>query len=267
MSVLTIIATPIGCLKDMSPSMVEALTGCDVLLCESLSSAKKLYQHIGCAAPTMHRYWQRNESDVVTRIEQYRDKAIGLISDAGVPAISDPGYALVRAYHEKGWKVNVVPGPCAGITALSICGLTSDRFCFSGFLPAKSSARSIQLEQLRNQGMSVVLYESPRRVLGLLEDIVEVYGADHMVFVVKEMTKIHQMYARGPVLDVLKDLQSWQLKGEFVVIIERAKVDPEWQNHAVILSQYMSHHDTAECVAKLYDVSRSVAYRFLLNKI
>lgn len=267
MSVLRVITTPIGNLNDVSPAMVSAFKKCEVVLCESVSSAKKLYQYMGIPMPLLHRFWQKNELEVVNRLEQYRGKNVGLISDAGVPAISDPGYTLVKAYHDLGWHVDVIPGPCAGISALSMSGLASDAFYFCGFLSVKSSARRIQLHKVRQREATAIIYESPRRVIGLLNDVAQVYGDDHLVFVVKELTKIHQMYARGSVSEVLKTLKAWQMKGEFVVLIERAQVELEWQSNAKILSQFLSHHDAAECVSKMYDVSRSAAYRFLLNKI
>ena len=266
MKTLTVIATPIGNLDDVSLSMKKALVDCDVLFCESVSAAQRLYSILEQKPPKLVRYWQKTEQQVVDRLSQMSEERCALISDAGMPAISDPGYALVKAFHEHGWTVRTVSGPCAAISALAMSGMPTDSFQFSGFLPPKSAARKSKLRLLRSQGLTVVLYESPRRVIGLLEDVAEIYGADHQVFVVKEMSKIHERYFLGRVDQCLQALDGWNMKGEFALVVQRDTVFDDWQGKADVLVSYMSVHDASSCCSKLFSVSRSKVYNYLLGK-
>ncbi len=262
---LTIIATPIGNLSDLSPSMVSAISKCELLLCESISAAQRLCQYAGIKTPRLMRYWSKNEKEVIRLLQQSSAAEIGLISDAGTPLISDPGYEVVRLFHESGWKVNTIPGPSAVISALVLSGMPTDAFSFHGFLPAKSAARQKALQKIAQQGLTWVAYESPRRILGLCEDVSQIFGALHEVCVIKEMTKVHETMFRGEVGSVISQLQASNLKGEFVIVARGKKNIGHWQKTALTLRQEVSVTKAAALTAEIYNISKSSVYRYLLE--
>jgi|AntRauTorckE5430_2_1112549.scaffolds.fasta_scaffold00109_9 16S rRNA (cytidine1402-2'-O)-methyltransferase len=263
---LIIIPTPIGNLSDLSPNMVQALSDVDVLLCESISNARKLYQHIDQPLPKLIRYWQKTENKVTDSLESLPGENIGLTSDAGMPGISDPGYWICKAWHEKKWPVRVVAGPCAVPMAIAASGIPAENFQFVGFLPTTSEKLQKRLEEIKKSGQASVVYESPRRIVALCQAIEIIFGEDHLVFVAKELTKKHETYYRGSVGSVKETLLSSEPKGEFLMVISRVKCQDNWQPATEVLSAYLSISDCAEAVAKIYSVSRSVVYQFLLQK-
>ena len=266
MKKLVIIPTPIGNLKDLSLAVIEALQECDVLLCESISAAQRLYGHIEADVPKLVRYWQQNDHEILGQIDQWEGSIIGLISDAGTPAISDPGYTIVKCWHDRGWPVLAIPGPCAATCALSMSGIPTTSFQFKGFLSAKTVARKKQLGSIGKSATTTVLYESPRRVIGLLEDIMDVFGEEHLVFIAKELTKIHERYTRGPVKQCLRELDDWCLKGEFVLVLASGEVEVPWRVLADILSGYLSTQDAAKVCREVYSISKTQVYEYLLSK-
>lgn len=265
MKTLIVIPTPIGNLSDISPHIAKSLAECDVLLCESLSSAKILYQHLDLPLPKLIRYWQKTEQGVINALDKLPGQVIGLITDAGMPCISDPGYVLVKSWHDKSWPVRVVPGPCAAVVAMALSGIPSERFQCLGFLPPKSAARITHLQQLRESGMSAVIYESPRRVQALCKDIEEVFGSGHLVCVMRELSKHYETYYRGSVQEVIQQMDTSTIKGEFCVVIDRATPEPKWQKDALVLKQYLSCSDAATVCSQIHEASRSSVYRFLLS--
>ncbi len=222
---ITLAATPIGNLGDAAPRVIEVLASADVIACEDTRVAGKLFELLGierAAGARFVSYHDQNERERVDELlrEASAGKSVVVVSDAGMPAIADPGYRIVAAARERGVDVTVVPGPCAAVVALAGAGLPTDRFAFHGFLPSKRVGRREALEELRTGGMTAVLYESPHRVQALLEDVVEVLG-DVEVCVARELTKLHEEWLRGTATQVRDELAARaRLRGEFVVVIE-----------------------------------------------
>jgi 16S rRNA (cytidine1402-2'-O)-methyltransferase len=245
--------------------MVSAISKCELLLCESISAAQRLCQYAEIKTPRLVRYFSKNEKEVIRLLQKSSEVEIGLISDAGTPLISDPGYEVVRLFHKSGWKVNTVPGPSAVISALVLSGMPTDSFTFHGFLPPKSVARQKVLIKIAQQGLTWVAYESPRRILGLCEDVNHVFGALHEVCVIKEMTKVHETMFRGDVGSVIKMLQEANLKGEFVIVGKGSNEVGQWEKTAVMLRKEISIAKASSLTAEIYNISKSSVYRYLLG--
>jgi len=222
---LYVVATPIGNLQDLSRRALDVLGSVDLILAEDTRHSAKLLAHygIGTACRSFHEH---NETHQVARVVERiaAGERVALISDAGTPLISDPGFRLVAALREAGHAVIPIPGASAVITALSVAGLPTDRFCFEGFLPPKASARRRHLQALSTEQRTVVFYESPRRVKQTLADLLTEFGRDRRAAVARELTKIHESVLSG----TLAELQRWmeeheeQCRGEFVIVVAGA---------------------------------------------
>ncbi len=217
---LYVISTPIGNLKDVTLRAIEVLKSVDAILCEDTRHAKKFLQHYGIDKPLIS-YFEGNENrrapQIIQMLKEGQD--IALISDAGTPTISDPGYRVVRMAREEGIQVIPVPGPSAIIAALSVSGLPTDRFIFEGFLPKKEGRRRKRLEELADFEGSIVLYESPHRIERTLKEILEIMG-DRRVFIGREMTKMHEEYLFGWLSEIMDRVKP---KGEFVIVVSKEK--------------------------------------------
>ncbi|WP_431688020.1 16S rRNA (cytidine(1402)-2'-O)-methyltransferase [Hahella sp. NBU794] len=221
--VLYIVATPIGNLDDMTPRAIAILKSVDLIAAEDTRHSGKLLSHFGVDAP-MTSLHQFNEEAKTERLlsELAAGKSIALISDAGTPLISDPGFPLVRATREAGFAVTPVPGACALVAALSASGMPSERFVFEGFLPAKGSGRRGRLQELADEPRTMVFYESPHRILAMMEDLEAVMGAAREVVIARELTKTFETIKAGCVQEV----KAWMLadgnqqRGEFVVLVK-----------------------------------------------
>ncbi|MDB4002728.1 16S rRNA (cytidine(1402)-2'-O)-methyltransferase [Oceanospirillaceae bacterium] len=225
-SILYVVSTPIGNLEDLTPRAVETLKKVDLIAAEDTRHSGRLMQHFAISTPMLavHDHNERQRAQIlVEKLSQ--GQSIALISDAGTPLISDPGYHLVSAVREAGYKVVPVVGACALIAALSVSGLATDRFSFYGFLPSKSSGRTQKLQQLAKVTHTQVFYESPHRIVAMVSDIVLVMGSHRQIVLARELTKTFETIYGGPAADV----QAWlladhnQQKGEFVVLIEGAE--------------------------------------------
>lgn len=219
---LYVVATPIGHLDDISRRAVDILTGVDVCCAEDTRHSKRLLDHLG-AKPrlvSVHEHNERERLDFIQSLLQ-EGKSVALISDAGTPLISDPGYHLVRAVADAGFDVPPIPGASAVITALSVSGLPTDRWVFEGFLPSKTGARTKRLAQLAEESRTLVFYESSHRILDSLKDMAEVFGAQRPVAVARELTKTFETVLRGSFEEVVSQVESDanQQKGEFVVVV------------------------------------------------
>lgn len=207
----------------MSERAKQILQEVDRILAEDTRHSRKLLEHFGINTP-LQSYHDFNERSAVTGImESLRlGLKVALISDAGTPLISDPGYRLVKAAHEQGVAVVPIPGPSAVAAALSIAGMTADKFIFEGFLPGKQAARKKRLQEIAGETRTMVFYEAPHRILEFLTDIKELYGDDRMICVCRELTKKFETIYRGVVAEVLDVLaqDSQQQRGEFVVVIQ-----------------------------------------------
>jgi len=225
MSELYVVATPIGNLGDISARALETLQMVDVIAAEDTRHSGRLLQHFGIST-ALQAYHEHNEnSQLPWLLDQLKQgKRIALISDAGTPLISDPGYQLVKAVREQGITVIPIPGPSALITALCASGLPSDRFVFEGFLPAKSKARQNRLLQLKNEYRTVILYESPHRILASVTDMIEQLGGERIVVLARELTKTYETIYESSLDKLLLWLRADmnQQKGEMVILIKAA---------------------------------------------
>ncbi len=220
--VLYVIATPIGNLADLSARMRDTMQQVDVLYAEDTRHTGKLCRELGIS-PLMRSLHDHNETD---RVQEVLDRlrageTLGLVSDAGTPLISDPGYRLVAACHRESIQVSPIPGPSAVITALSVCGLPTDRFGFYGFLPARSVARRELLATVANATATSVFFESKHRLLDSLSDISEVLGVDRRICIARELSKTFETIVQdtaGVLLERVRENANWQ-KGEFVLVV------------------------------------------------
>ena len=196
---LVLVGTPIGNLGDLTPRAVEALAAADLVCCEDTRRTGRLLQHAGIRAAALRVVNDHTEeaavADVVSRLQ--RGEVVAVVSDAGMPGISDPGERLAAAAIEADVAVEVVPGPSAAITGLVASGLPAGRFVFEGFLPRKGSGRTARLAELAGERRTVVLYEAPHRVARTLADLVDVCGADRRVVLARELTKLYEEVRRG----------------------------------------------------------------------
>jgi len=227
---LYVVATPIGNLQDLSERAVNVLSSVSLVAAEDTRHSGRLLQHLGLSKPMLALH-DHNERDRVARIlaqlEAGRD--IALVSDAGTPLISDPGYLVVREVRGAGYRVSPVPGACAMIAALSAAGLPTDRFLFAGFLPAKRSGRRAALSDLRAQTATLVFYESPHRILDFVQDLVEEFGSGRECVLGRELTKTFETFYSGSAGEVLGQLQddAHGTRGEFVVMVRGAPPSDE----------------------------------------
>jgi 16S rRNA (cytidine1402-2'-O)-methyltransferase len=216
---LDVVATPIGNLQDITLRAIEALKGADLIACEDTRHASILLRAHGITTPTTSFHSYTTDAKRGHLVEQLQaGKRIALISDAGLPGISDPGAPLIRDAIQAGIPVTVIPGASASLTALVLSGFPTDRFVFEGFLPIKPGARRTRLEALREEARSVVLYESPHRILRLLGDVETVFG-DVPVSVSRELTKKFEETRRGPVSELRGHFTQHAPRGEFVVVL------------------------------------------------
>lgn len=216
------VATPIGNLADLSERARAALAGADVIAAEDTRHTGALLKAAGIARPlvSLHAHNEaRRTPALLARLAAGAE--VALVSDAGTPAISDPGFELVRAVAAAGIEIIAIPGPCAAIAALSIGALPTDRFCFEGFLPARGAARRLRLKSLAEEPRTLVIYESPHRVRETLEDCVTAFGEARAAAIVREATKLHETTYRGSLLDLWNRSKSDAdvARGEIVLLI------------------------------------------------
>lgn len=220
---LYIVATPIGNLEDITLRALRILKEVDLVAAEDTRHSRKLFNHYGISTP-LTSYFQHNEASKGEKIlETLREgKSVALISDAGTPAISDPGFDLVRRCREEGLPVAAVPGPSAAVAALSITGLPTSRFAFEGFLPSRTHARRQVLRNLIGERRTCVFYESPHRLAATLEDLQAELGSEREVAVARELTKIHEELFRGTVAEAAAHFGRGRVRGEIVLMVAPA---------------------------------------------
>lgn len=228
--VLYIVATPIGNLEDITVRAEKVLASVDFVAAEDTRHSGRLLQALTINKPmvALHDHNERDRAEsVLDRIVAGENAA--LVSDAGTPLISDPGYVLVRRARERGLRVIPVPGACALVAALSVAGLPTDRFIFVGFLPAKRSGRQAVLDGLKSETATLVFYESPHRIIDMVDDVANVLGAEREMAVMRELTKTFETFYGGGARDVHQQLvgDANATKGEFVVMVRGAEVVPE----------------------------------------
>ena len=220
MSKLVIVPTPIGNLKDITFRAIDILKEADLILAEDTRTTSKLLKHFDIDTKMMS-YHKFNEHRTIENIilKLKGNIKIALVSDAGTPGISDPGYLIVKACLKNNIEVECLPGATALIPAIVNSGLPNDKFCFEGFLPQKKG-RSKRLNELANEQRTMVFYESPHRLIKLLNQVIEFFGEDRLVSVSRELSKIHEENFRGLTSNAIKHFESKTIKGEIVVVVE-----------------------------------------------
>lgn len=270
--VLSVVATPIGNLADLSPRAADTLASADVVLCEDTRRTRKLLSHLGIAlgkgAGQLLSSHAHNERDRAAQVVDMiaAGKRVALVTDAGTPGVSDPGQPVVAAVLDAGLKVEVLPGPSAILAALVATGLESERFCFEGFIPRKGAERRARLREIAEERRTVVLFEGPARVAATLADLLEVCGPDRWAGVAREMTKMHEEADRGP-LGELVERWSEARKGEHVIVVSGLSAqagEPDDDAVAAAVRRHRaagsSRRDAAAAAAEEMGVSRRRAY-------
>ncbi|GGX81674.1 ribosomal RNA small subunit methyltransferase I [Litchfieldella qijiaojingensis] len=239
---LYVVATPIGNLDDLSPRAAQVLGTVTLVAAEDTRHSARLLRHLGVVCPLLSLH-EHNEASRVERIAEHlrSGRDVALVSDAGTPLISDPGFVLVRELRRAGHRIVPVPGPCALVTALSAAGLPTDRFLFNGFLPAKRGARRARLEALVERDETLVFYESPHRIRDTLEDIATVFGSRHLVLG-RELTKAFETFLEGDADHLLATMNDDpdQARGEFVVMVAGAPPAKEESSSEIEASTLLS---------------------------
>lgn len=272
---LFIVGTPIGNLEDITHRALRILRSVAVIACEDTRETRKLLQHFQIDTPTTsyHEHNRRKAGPMLIR-RLLEGEDVALVSDAGMPAISDPGEELVRSAVEAGIPVVPIPGPTAFVTALVASGLPTRRFAFEGFLPHKGRERRRALERLKGEERTLILYEAPHRLLETLRDLRAALG-DRQMVAGREMTKIHEEYVRGAISEVIDHFTRHAPRGEFVLVLQGAEEDAAGgeapdpallaQEVEAFMAQGVDRKVAMKEVALRYGVSRKAVYQALLD--
>ncbi|MGY0558002.1 16S rRNA (cytidine(1402)-2'-O)-methyltransferase [Lysobacter sp. A421] len=265
---LHVVATPIGNLGDISARALEVLGQVDAICAEDTRHTRQLLSHFGLERPllALHQHNEEAQADqLVARLQA--GESLALVSDAGTPLVSDPGFRLVRAARAAGVRVSPVPGACAAIAALSVAGIASDRFAFEGFLPAKGGARRERLARLAAETRTLIFYESAHRIEESLVDFVAAFGAGRPAVLARELTKLFETVLDGDLAALLAAVQADanQRKGEFVLVVEGLGDDAEaklieGRRLYLKLSEHLPPSTAAKLAADLSGASRKALY-------
>jgi 16S rRNA (cytidine1402-2'-O)-methyltransferase len=270
---LYVVATPIGNFNDISHRALEVLNGVSLIAAEDTRHSQRLLQHFSINTPAV-AYHDHSDGRAVAKITQCLQEggAVALVSDAGTPLISDPGYRLVRAVQEQGYVVRPVPGACAAIAALSVSGLATDRFLFEGFLPAKAGTRENRLKALVSEPATIIFYEAPHRIEACLEAMHTVFGAEREAVLAREITKTFETIRRGSLAQLLDFVASDpnQRRGEIVLLVEGNKgqeneLDDATRALLQRLSAELPAKRAAAVVADLTGLRKKLLYQYLLD--
>lgn len=275
MSVLYLVATPIGNLADISLHAIKIMQEVDAILVEDKRQSLKLFKHYDITTPMLNYHEHTDEKQhqlIIQKLQQ--GQKLALISDAGTPLISDPGYKLVRQLHELNIAVVPIAGACAAIAALSASGLPTDSFCFEGFLPAKSKARQDELQNLVEETRTMIFYEAPHRILATLADVVEIFGGQRQVCLARELTKTFETIKQLPSMQMLEwvKLDANQQKGEIVLMIagcsksiQQSDLSSAAQMLAGQLVKELPPKTASKIVAEHYQCSKKLVYEYILS--
>lgn len=269
MSTLYLVPTPIGNLSDISPRARQALADADFIAAEDTRVALRLLNHLELKKPLVSYYEHNKEGSgpkIVARI--LTGQRCALVSDAGSPAISDPGEDLVRLCAEAGIPVTAIPGPCAAITALSISGLPTGRFCFEGFLSTNKKSRQAHLDGLRSETRTMIFYEAPHKLTATLADLSAVFGAERRISLCRELTKLHEEVLRMTLGGAMDYYAENAPRGEFVLIVEGAAPKaPEAVSEAdaleavrALIGQGLSRKDAVRRVSEQTGIPKNELY-------
>lgn len=273
-STLYIVPTPIGHLGDITQRALTVLAGVDLIAAEDTRHTGLLLQHFAINARLFSLHDHNEQQKAGQLLSRLQDGlSIALVSDAGTPLINDPGYHLVRLCREAGIRVVPLPGPCAAITALSAAGLPSDRFCYEGFLPAKSKSRCDTLRDLAQEPRTLIFYESTHRLSDSLRDMVTCLGADRYVVLAREITKTWESIYGAPVAELLAWVEEDEnrRKGEMVLIVEGFKTDETILPAAALrtlalLQAELPLKKAAALTAEIHGVKKNALYKFALEQ-
>jgi 16S rRNA (cytidine1402-2'-O)-methyltransferase len=229
---LFLVATPIGNLGDLTTRSLEVLKQVDRVAAEDTRTARNLFNHFGIDTPLVSFHEYSTAKRVASLVQQLKDGlSLGLVSEAGTPGISDPGFALVRAAIDAGIPLVSLPGPCAAVTALVASGLPMNEYYFVGFLPARKNAREQRLADLARVPATMIMYESPRRIVSTLAAVAKILG-NRQICIARELTKIHEEYLRGPVEDILAREGDRRWRGEITLLVAGWSKNDRWGNVA-----------------------------------
>jgi 16S rRNA (cytidine1402-2'-O)-methyltransferase len=269
---LYVVATPIGNLEDLSPRARQTLADVDLIAAEDTRHTGRLLLHFGIKTRLLALH-DHNEADRAgTVIDALRSgQSVALVSDAGTPLISDPGYRVVQAAHKAGIGVSPVPGPSALAAALSVAGLPTDRFCFEGFLPSKQQARRDRLAGLAGESRTLVFYESVHRVPDCIDDMIEVFGEDRRACISRELSKLHEQVQLASLAELRAQLEAGTIKskGEFVIVVagshRAAQSSLEIDTLLSELAGKLPDKEVARILARATGARRNAIYRRLLE--
>lgn len=267
---LILVSTPIGNLSDISKRAIETLNNADIIACEDTRTSSSLFSLIGVKAKKLIPYHEHNADEIRPKIISYLEQGllVALVSDAGTPLISDPGYRLVRECRKKGLQVTTVPGANAVLSALQLSGLPSDAFLFAGFLPHKQSARKNHLNTFKSVPATLIFYETANRLIDSLKDILDILGNREMS-VVREITKKFEETKSGSVSDLISYYEeNDQPKGEIVLVIDRKSEDTEKIDIDDLILKTLENSsvkDTAEIVSKISGYPKKEIYKKALD--
>jgi 16S rRNA (cytidine1402-2'-O)-methyltransferase len=275
-STLYLVATPIGNLEDISLRALRILKEVDLIACEDTRRTARLLNHYGIRTPRESHH-EHNEASHTRRILALlrEGKSVALVSDAGTPLLSDPGYALVSACREAGIPVAPIPGASASVAALTASGLPADSFFFAGFLPSRRSLRKKRLQEIASVPATLVFYEAPHRLLAMLEDAIEALG-ERRACCARELTKVHEEWLRGTLPEILAALRGRpQVQGEVTIIVDRGKAAsaPAPASWPASMAEHLeaemqrtgvSQKDALKAIARQRGISRREAYRQLV---
>ncbi|HTW86900.1 MAG TPA: 16S rRNA (cytidine(1402)-2'-O)-methyltransferase [Candidatus Binataceae bacterium] len=269
--ILYVVATPIGNPADLSPRAIEILRSADLIACEDTRRTGALLAAHAIRKPLLS-YFEHNEErripEIIARLEA--GARIALVTDAGTPGISDPGFRLVRAVHSAAIRVVAVPGPSAVAAALSIAGIATDRFVFEGFLPVRAAARRAALEALAGERRTIVIYEAARRLGEMLQQMADAFGLDREAAVVREMTKTYEETARGTLGELAARYAEHQALGEVTVVVAGAAGENRERAHGgleveTLIEAGMSLKDASALIARIEGRSRREIYQQALR--
>ncbi|PHI32400.1 16S rRNA (cytidine(1402)-2'-O)-methyltransferase [Budvicia aquatica] len=274
-STLYVVPTPIGNLGDITQRALAVLGSVDLIAAEDTRHTGLLLQHFAINAQlfALHDHNEQSKADIL--IAKLKDgHSIALVSDAGTPLINDPGYHLVRRCREEGIRVIPLPGACAAITAMSAAGLPSDRFCYEGFLPAKTKSRCDTLRSLEEEPRTLIFYESTHRLLDSLQDMVTVWGPERYVVLARELTKTWENIKGAPVGELLAWVKEDEVrrKGEMVLIVEGHKVQSdeaipsEALRTLALLQKELPLKKAAALTAEIHGVKKNALYKYALEQ-
>ena len=269
---LFIVATPIGNLEDLTPRARKTLAEVDLIAAEDTRHTGRLLSHLGIKTRQIALH-DHNEEQAAAKVIEHlaAGKSVALVSDAGTPLVSDPGYRLVQAAHQNRFVVSPIAGVCAVTAALSAAGLPTDKFCFEGFLPAKKTARRNALAELVNETRTLVFYESVHRIRETLQDLAEVLGENRPAFIGRELTKLHEQCVQESIGALAEQIDNGSIvsKGEFVVIVagadEKEESSIDVDRLLLELLKFMPAKDAAAVTARATGNKRNAMYQRLLD--